>query len=441
MPLVTKAELSLIQEFLCTMDRGETKGSFSQRYTVISGLRLTGVVDLDALQGSLDDLVTRHEILRTSLVRAGGSRYQEIHPPSPVSLLVRDLPASANETRGLRAQEFLNEVEASAFSARGCPLLRAVLGRFDDRDSVLALMTHHIASDAWSMQVLIRDLTTLYAARRRHDQGGLPSVRQYRDFADWQRKSSAGPAMHGAREYWREKLRDARIFTVPTDRDQPAEPVSPYSVYRFVIDAKLAAAAAKYARSMRCTSFIVLMAAYNVLAYQLTTVTDLVVPIYTSGRNAAQYQDTVGPFYNLLPIRTDIGGCASLREILACTRASCIEAYSHDIPFTQINAESTQLMQPGGEIGRAVAAFEMLPAAPPASTVLYDDLLFSEIRNRVLSQMVGAGTPYGLLWALDSQSSGEITGSVRFNPDQFDDRTVINWVAEYRQILHRLIVS
>jgi len=435
-----RSQLSLNQEFLCAMDQGETAGALSHWYTVTYGLRLTGDVDVGALQGALDDVVARHEILRTSLVREAERWYQEIDPPSPVNLLVRDQRAVTFRSRDLRAQQLLNDAEAGPFSVRDLPLLRAVLGRFGGNDSVLALTTHHIASDAWSMQLIIRDLAVFYAARRGHHPPELPDACQYRDFAAWQRRNSDSAA-EVARRYWREKVRGGQIFTVPTDRVPPAGSADPYSVHRFLIDAELAATTAKFAKSMRSSLFIALLAAYNLLACQRTGTADLVVPTYTSGRSEARFRDAVGPFFNFLPIRTDITGCASFRDVVERTRASCLEAYANDIPFAHIEAEAGDLMRPPADGNLAVAAFEMLPPPALARGERAGDIMYAEIRDRRLSQPVGASTPNGMLWALDRLRSGEIFGTVRFSRDRFDEGTITALVAEYRRVLRASVTE
>lgn len=432
--VVCRAQLSWNQEFLCSLYHGETAGSLSQWYTVSYGLRLTGELDLDALRGALGDVVARHEILRTSLVRDAGHWHQEVHPPAEVNVLVRDESATAAGSRDLRAHDLLNEVEADPFSPRDVPLLRAVVGRFGADDSVLILTTHHIASDAWSMQVIIRDFAAFYAARRGYHVPGLPDACQYRDFAVWQRKNSDS-AFRVAREYWRERLLGGRILAVPCDRKLPADAADPYSVHRFEIDAELAGLSAELAKSTRSSLFVVLLAAYYLLARQMTGATDVVVPTFTSGRNMARFSDGVGPYYNFLPIRTDLTGCVSFLDLLAKVRASCLEAYTNDIPFTLIETEASDLMRLCAEEDLAVAAFEMLPPPPTAASGRAGDLVYTEMRDRLRSQPMGASTPEGMLWALDRLRSGEIAGLIRFSRDRFDGRSITAMVSEYRRLL------
>jgi hypothetical protein len=435
--------LSLNQEFLCSLDNGETAGALSQWYTVTCGLRLRGNLDVGALSAALDDVVARHEILRTELRKDDSGWQQSLHPPGPVSLQVRAIgPADSvgrEEAGDHAACDLLDDVEAEPFSPRAVPLLRAVLGRLGADDHVLALTAHHVASDAWSMQVIITDLAACYAARSALRVPGLPDARQYREFAAWQRASE--DSWSGvASSHWQPRLLGARVHAVPADRMLPEGAADPYSVHRFAIGRELTEATARVARSTRSSLFVVLLAAYNLLASQLTGDCDLVVPTFTAGRTQARFADVVGPLYNLLPIRTDLGGCASFADVIARTRASCLEAYAHDIPFPLIQAQAGDLMAPCADDHLAVSAFEMLPPPALAGTGLAGtgragDIRYSELRGRRTSRPVGASTPKGMLWALDHIRSGELTGLIRFSRDRFDEGTIENIATRYGQVL------
>jgi hypothetical protein len=423
--------LSLNQEFLCSLDHGETAGALSQWYTITYGLRLRGTLDVGALSAALDDVVARHEILRTVLRKDDDGWHEHLHPPGPVSLRVRDV-GSADSDRA--AYDLLDDVEAEPFSHREVPLLRAVLGRLGADDHVLALITHHVASDAWSMQVIIRDLAACYAARAAGRRADLPPAVQYRDFAAWQRASEESAAAIASR-YWPERLLGARVHALPADQVLPEGADDPYSVHRFVIGRELTEAVARVARSTRSSLFVTLLAAYNLLASQLTGESDLVVPTFTAGRNEPRFAGVVGPLYNFLPIRTDVGGCGSFIDVIARTRASCLQAYANDIPFLLIGAQAGDLMGPCGDDHLAVSAFEMLPPPDLAGIERAGDVRYSELRGRRTSRALGASTPKGMLWALDHLRSGEIVGTVRFSRDRFGEGTIPRIATRYRQVL------
>ena len=172
------------------MDQGDDGGPFGRRYLIVSALRITGAVDLAVLQGALDDVVARHELLRTLVIRDADPPYQMVCPPCQVPLEVRGLPPVPGKSRDMIIQELILEVQAGTISAREVPLLRALLCRFDDRDSALLLTVHHSVSDGWSVQVILRDLGAFYAARVSGTPPKLPQMRQYREYAEWQRANA-----------------------------------------------------------------------------------------------------------------------------------------------------------------------------------------------------------------------------------------------------------
>lgn len=431
------ARLSQNQEFMCWLDHGDTAGVFSQWYTIHCGLRISSQVDVGFLAQALNDVVARHEILRSSLVRDGERWHMEIHPPTPVRLITRDEPPPGSWDA--RAHELLNEVESKPFGAREVPLLRAQLARFGADDSLLVLTTHHIASDAWSMRVIIRDLFACYAARASRREHGLPAAYQYRDLALWQ-QAALETAAQTARQHWREKLRDGRVHALSVDHVLPVGVPDPYSVHRFAIDAETSAIAAELARSRRSSLFVVLLAAYNLLACQMTGATDLVVPTFTAGRGERRFDDAVGPYYNFLPIRTDLAGCANFLDVITRTRATCLDAYQHEIPFVLIAAEAGDLLRPCSAENLQVVAFEMFPPATDDGGQA-GDISYRELRDRRRSQPVGAGHPRGMLWAMDRLRSGEITGTIRFSRGRFAARTIQSLATEYRRLLTAVVAD
>ena len=157
--------LSFTQERFIGLDQGDDGGPFGGRFVIVSALRVTGAVDLAVLQGALDDVVARHELLRTLVIRDADPPYQMVRPPCPVPLQVRDLPPVTGKSGDMIIQELMLETHADTISAREVPLLRALLCRFDDRDSALFLTVHHSVSDGWSVQVIMRDLGAFYVAR------------------------------------------------------------------------------------------------------------------------------------------------------------------------------------------------------------------------------------------------------------------------------------
>ncbi|WP_412543668.1 condensation domain-containing protein [Longispora sp. K20-0274] len=434
--------LSLQQEFLRLFDQGDATGPFGPRYIIVDGWRLHGAVDTDALRRALADVVVRHESLRTAVIRGDGPGGQVVGPPSAPELVVVDLPGvPPGADRDRRAEELLNEYEAGTFEVHSSPLLRAVLGRFDDEDAVLALVTHHTAADAWSMQVIVRDLADCYAARAAGAEPELAPATQYREHAEAQRDGGDTPAVRAARDYWRETLRGARILVVPTDRAPSAEVPPRTSWYRFVTEDGLRLATTELADRTRSSAFMVLLAAFNVLVHERTGATDIVVPTFTPGRSAGRFQKTVGSFFNFVPLRTDLSGCGSFREVVTRTRAACIGAYSHELPLLQVLGEAPELMASAMAPGVAPCLFQVIQPPFVMDRERIGEVEYSAIWRRVLSQPVGSDIPDGMLWSLHLGPSSDIVGALGYSTHLFDRNTVDAFAADYRATLARLLAD
>ncbi|GAT67114.1 hypothetical protein HS048_22070 [Planomonospora sp. ID91781] len=433
--------LSFHQEFLCAFDTGTTEGPFGPRYHVVGAWRLRGELDLGALEAALRDVVDRHEALRTVIVRDRGRPYQSVLAPCPPELSVRDLRGCAPEERERRAEELLNEVESETNDAGELPLIRAVVGRFDDTDAVLVLNAHHTAADAWSIDVILRDLLACHAARARGAAPDLPPVPQYRDHARHERENAAGPAAAAARAYWRERLRDASITALRTDRPRSAGAPKATSWHRFAVDAEVASATVSLAGELKSSPFMVLFAAYQVFLRGLTGTDDLVVPTFTPGRGNARFHETVGSFINFLPLRTDLSGCETVRDVVRRTRQTCLGAYSHDIPFVQILEEAPALMAPVASDDLQVSAFQAISSPYLAADERAGGLRYSKLWRRTLSQEVGSDVPDGILWTLHIGPSNDMVGSLGFNGNRFDADTMSGMLADFLRLLRRAVTA
>jgi len=432
------APLSSQQELWCM-----NEAAFGPGFVVAMALRVTGQVDVAALHGALDDVVERHEVLRTTLVRDTRPPHQRIHPPLPVPLVVRDLPASDRRSRDEAAADLLAEVKRSSLPVEELPLLRAYLSRFDHQDSVLGLVVHHIASDGWSCDLIMRDLATRYAARTGAATPELPPAHQYADYARWQRDNLTGPAAAANLAYWREHLTGAEIFSLPTDRPARQVRETPYLACRTLIDANLAANVARLAKTMRTSRFVVLLAALNVLAHRIRSTFDPVINTIVHGRGNPRFRATVGPFLNFLALRTDLTDCVTFRDVLLHTRDTCQWAYKHEAPIERVKQEIPTLMASVAHPHNCDFIFGY--QEPPISRGTADEKNPFQIaeRSTVVRQRgrTSEEMPGGAAWNLTLVPSGEISGAVRFNPEEFDESTVAGWVSDYCRIVAEAVAD
>jgi hypothetical protein len=426
--------LSFSQEWFVTLDQGDEGGAFGRGFLLVCEVRITGHVDLALLQGALDDVVTRHELLRTLVVRDADPPYQKIYPPCQVPLEVRDLPPVTGKSRDMVAQELIAEAEAGTISAREVPMLRALLCRFDDRDSALVLTVHHSVSDGWSLQVILRDLGAFYAARRSGLAAKLPEVRQYREYAEWQKASATSTSEDGAPRYWQDKLRGAREFTIRNDHGHPDSYSSPCSLYNDTIDGDVMSAASALAARARTTRFTVLLSAFYVLAHNIADATDLAIRAFTAGRNEEQFHDTMGLFINVLPFRTDLADCTSFRDILIRSKETFIDALAHELPVNVIEQTFPDFVTSREDLRTS----QFIIAETPTQL---GDVVFPiaegarEVHQYLLEEARHHDIPTGMVWGLTPIPDGGLSSGVAFYPEEFDESTVAGWAADLRRIL------
>jgi condensation enzyme len=440
-PAVTQTEripLSLNQEFVCLFDYGGEDGPFGPHYHIVEAWRVSGQVDVAAMQRALRDVVERHEALRTVIVRDDGDKYQHVFPASTPELTVRDLAAEPGKSRDQQAEELIRELENGTISAERPPFIKAVLARFDDQDSVLALITHHIATDGWAVRVIIRDLVNRYAAQQGFDVPELPKAPQYREFSAWSLEPpDARPA--GVIDYWRKTLSGAQISALPTDFARSAGVPQTTGAFRFSIPATLASAAAKLATESRSTTAIVLLAAYQIVVQRKLRSKDVIIATFTPGRAGQVFQDTVGSFFNFIPLRTDLTGCATFREVLERTRRTCLDAYSHDIPSLHIFGLAPQLMEPAMSDNGAAAVFQVFPDPVMLADNTPGDLKLVEISREPRGQERTSAMPDGVLWTLSTAPSGDMIGAITFKRNIFGDATIGAMAEEFLQVLGQVL--
>jgi hypothetical protein len=436
-----KVPLSFNQEFLCAFDEGNEVGAFGPKYNIVYGWRVRGHVDPESLQRAMNLVVERHEALRTTVIR-GEEKYQLVHPPSPARLEVRDLPGVDPADRDLRAEELLVELEGGSYYVTDLPVFRAVLARFDENDSVLVLIAHHTAVDGWAIHLVIRDLVHFYATLRGHDLPPLPHAAQYREYVEWEQQRYTETAMTRSREYWRENLAGTEVHSLETDWPKSEGREKHTAVERFQIDRDVVAAVLDLAKETRSSAFMVMLAAQYVYLSRASGRTDLTVSTVASGRGTARFQETVGSFFNFLPLRTELAGCGTFREVIKAARTTCLRAYSNQIPFAQVMGDTPAFGRPWFTDGLAVFPFQVFQFPYVMEREVVGDLELSEIRKRTLPQEDGADIPDGALWTLDlNAESCELVGGLQFNSNLYRRETIQEIMATFFQVLRETVLA
>ncbi|HEX8009625.1 MAG TPA: amino acid adenylation domain-containing protein [Casimicrobiaceae bacterium] len=337
MPIV-RAPVSFSQRRLWLLDRLLPVRTL---YNVGSVRRLSGELDANALRRALNELLRRHEILRTRFVVVDGEPVQEIMPEAMLPLTPEDLGDLPPAERESEARRRAAEEAQTEFDLERGPLFRARLLRLAPGEHWLQLTMHHIVSDRWSGAVLAREVAALYAAFCRGEASPLAELPvQYADFAAWQREWLQGEVLARQLAYWRSALKDLPVLELPTDRPRPAIPSYRGARVSFEIDPARTRALKALARQESATLFMTVLAAFQVLLSRYSGQEDIVVGAPIAGRRRHELAGLIGFFVNTLVLRGDLSGDPSFRAYLRRVRESALSAYAHqDLPFETLVEE------------------------------------------------------------------------------------------------------
>ena len=331
--------LSFAQQRLWFLDRLQPGGS---SYNVAAEVRLAGGVDLDALRRALNEVVRRHEALRTTFRTAGGQPQQVIEARAEVDLSVIDLRSLPPQMREAEARQLSAAEAERSFDLERGPLFRARLMRIRDDDHSLLLTMHHIVSDAWSVRILLREISTLYDAFRAGRPSPLADLPiQYADFALWQQAELQGERLNALLDFWRSALEGApAVLELPFDRSRPAVQTFRGAVHHFTIPSSVAAALKSLGQHEGATLFMTLLAAFTALLHRITGQDDLIFGTPIANRNRADLEELIGFFTNTLVIRNRLEDGVTFRELLARVRQTTLDAFAHqDLPFEKLVEE------------------------------------------------------------------------------------------------------
>ncbi|HJT57659.1 MAG TPA: amino acid adenylation domain-containing protein, partial [Ktedonobacteraceae bacterium] len=311
-------------------------------YNLSTSLRLTGVLNLAALEESLKEIVRRHEVLRTIFTQVDGQPVQVIVPEQIVPLAVIDLSQHSLVEREQVVQQLASEVVNRPLSLTRGPLIHALLFRLDSADAILLLIIHHIVCDGWSLDILHRELITLYESFSAGQSSPLPPLQlQYADFAIWQREWLQGNLLDRQLAYWKRQLESAPVLLdLPTDYPRPSIQTFEGRRHRFVLSSELTRGLIALSRQENTTLFMTLLASFVSLLFRYSNQSDIVIGTPIANRQQAKLEDLVGVFANTLALRIQPSGVISFQQLLRQVREVCLGAYMHqDLPFEKLVEE------------------------------------------------------------------------------------------------------
>jgi amino acid adenylation domain-containing protein/non-ribosomal peptide synthase protein (TIGR01720 family) len=386
-------------------------------YNIHVAARLAGRLDVPALERSLDALLERHEILRTSFVAVDGEPRQVVAPRAGLPLPVIDLRGREEAEREAEFRRISSDESRRPFDLTSGLLLRARLLRLGESEHVLLLTTHHIASDAWSMNILLADLAALYEAFTQGRPSPLEELPlQYADYAHWQRSWLRGDTLEAHISYWRRKLGGALpTLELPADRPRPQEPTYRGATRTALLPADLTRSLRELSRGEGATLFMTLLAAFQTLLHRYTGQEDIIVGSSIASRPRVELERLIGCFINTLGLRTDLSGDPTFRELLARVREVTLGAYAHqDLPFEQV----VEAVRPERALNRAplFRAWFSLLNTPPAQARALPGLELGAVEGENSTAQFDVTL---IVW----ETSETLHASLTYSTDLFEETT------------------
>ncbi|AEI67904.1 non-ribosomal peptide synthetase [Corallococcus macrosporus] len=398
-------------------------------YNIPEFVRLTGPLHVPSLERALNEVIRRHEVLRTTFVAEDGEPRQRILPALTLSLGVLDLSYLPGARREPLCQELALQLAGTSFDLAAGPLLHARLVRMGEEDHVLLLVVHHIVSDGWSTGIFVQELTALYAAFSRDKPSPLPELPlQYADFAAWQQQWMQGDVLTAQLDYWRRQLEGSdSALMLPTDRPRPRVRTYAGGKHGFQVDPGVAQHLKALGTQEKASLYMVLLAALQTLLHRYTREPRVSVGTYIANRNRTEVEPLIGFFLNTLVMRTGLEGNPSFRELLRRVVDVTLGAYAHqDIPFEKLLEE----LAPSRDTSHSPFFQVMLvlqnTPTPPAE--------LGTLRMESFSVSGEAFAQFDLtLWF--SEEAGGLQGIWEYNRDLFDAATVERMVAHFQTLL------
>ncbi len=413
----------------------------SSTYNIPIVISLQGCINLVALQDSLNEIIQRHEVLRTSFTVVDGQPAQVVNQAVTLTLAVEDLRSLSDSECTQEVQRLAMEFAQQPFDLSCQSLLRAKILFLNEKSYQLLVTLHHIIADGWSIGILIKELATRYEAFSTGKLSLLPELSiQYRDFVNWQRQWLDGKRIQPLLTYWKQKLSgELTVLNLPTDRARRSfascRQTSPVQTFKgaqekLVLSQTLTKELKDLSRQQGVTLFMTLLTAFKTLLYRYTGQTDIVVGSPIANRNRAEFESLIGFFVNVLVLRTDLSGDLSFQELLERVKSTALEAYIHqDLPFEKLVEE----LQPNRDLSynplfQVMFALQNMPKP---------NLSLSDVSITYEEGYNGTSKFDLTLFMEDSQQG--LVATCEYNTDLFNADTVTRMMGHFQTLLESVV--
>ncbi|HIK04811.1 MAG TPA: amino acid adenylation domain-containing protein [Trichormus sp. M33_DOE_039] len=402
----------------------------SATYNMPAAVQMTGMLNIPALEQALQEVIRRHEVLRTSFQNLDGHAVQVIHPDATLTLSVIDLQGlSTDEVKQLAILD-----AEKPFDLTQAPLMRVTLVKLGEQSHVLLMNMHHIVADGWSIGVLIQEISTLYTAFLQGKPSPLPALLiQYADYAVWQRQCLQGEVFHKKLNYWQKQLADAPpLLELPTDRPRPAIQTFRGSSRDFPLPLELTEQLKRLSQKFGVTLFMTLEAAFVTLLHRYSGQTDILVGSPVANRDRSEINTLIGFFVNTLVLRSRLEGNPSFSDLLQQVKQVALDAYAHqDIPFEQV-VDALQLKRNLSHIPLFQVMFALQNA--PMGNLELPGLQLSQLPMEAIT------SKFDLTLSMTETPQG-LVGNWEYNTDLFDAETITRMAAHFQNLLTAIVAN
>ena len=404
----------------------------SPLYNIPMALRFSGSLDTTTLQKSLNAIVERHEVLRTSFQMREGQPVQVIAPALTIPLSEVDLQALPEARQQAEVERLAAEEAQRPFDLTQGPLVRTAVLRVGAEEHLLLLTIHHIVFDGWSLGVFLQELITLYEAFSTDQPLSLPELPiQYADFALWQHEHLQGGVLAEHLAYWKQQLAGVpEGLALPTDRSRPTIPSSRGATYRALLPKELTENLKKLSLREDVTLYMLLVAAFQSLLHRYSGQDDIVLGTTSAGRTQAETEGLIGMFVTTLVLRSDLSGDPTFRELVGRVREVVLEAQAHqDVPFELLVKE----LQPERQVGQN-PLFQVMLTFDPPQPVLPGGWTLTQMET-------GTGTSqFDLTLELADRPEG-LGVHFEYSTDLFEEATIARMAGHWQTLLEGIVAD
>ncbi|MBD9358039.1 non-ribosomal peptide synthetase/type I polyketide synthase [Methylomonas albis] len=401
----------------------------SPTYNMPLAMRLEGSLDVLALEKALNEIMRRHEVLRSNFTLADEQAVIRIRETAACPLTV----VEAKEA-GAEQQRWIHQEARRCFDLANDPLVHATLVQWSDRSQLFLLTMHHIVSDGWSLGIFLRELVALYEAFSKGFPSPLPELSiQYLDYAHWQRQRLQGVILDRLLDYWRRQLSGApELLALPTDRPRP--PIQSYRGHSLNarLDADLSTRLQALSQTAGTTLFMTLLSGFALLLSRYSGQEDIVIGTPVANRNHADIEALIGLFINTLALRLDLSANPSVQELLARVRSTCLAAYEHqNLPFEQL----VEALKPP----RSLSYAPLFQVSFDLQNTSQDAIAMPGLSLYPVEQEAVAAK-FDLSLSVEATAT-ELLTVWNYNADLFDEASIIRMNGHYRTLLESMVAK